>query len=60
MPKQKAYTTAKPNKNGLILTLNKQQLDKKIRKTSAPASQLHLNKKAYNRKEKHPKKTFTE
>lgn len=60
MPKQKTYTSKKPNKNGLILTLNKQQLDKKIRKSAAPASQMHLNKKAYNRKEKHPKNTVAE
>ena len=60
MPKQKAYTAIKPNKNGHILTLNKQELDKKIRKISAPASQPHKSKKAYNRKQKHPKKTVAE
>lgn len=53
MPKQKAYTATKPNKNGLFLIVDKQKLDKKIRKISAPASQPHKSKKVYNRKVKY-------
>ncbi|MFA6161503.1 MAG: hypothetical protein WCT54_04615 [Patescibacteria group bacterium] len=38
-----------------ILTINQREIEKKIRKTAAPASRLHKNKKAYSRKTKHPK-----
>ncbi|MEK7655094.1 MAG: hypothetical protein AAB386_00215 [Patescibacteria group bacterium] len=55
MPKSRSYATKPEKGRRIVVRFNVRDIEKKIRKPYAPTTKVHVSKKTYRRKAKHPK-----
>ncbi|MBU0540082.1 hypothetical protein KKF59_03230 [Patescibacteria group bacterium] len=56
MPKLRSHPSTPEKNRRIVVRISVRDIEKKIRKPHAPPTKIHVSKKTYRRKPKHPKK----
>jgi len=59
MPKSKIHTVQAPKDGQNVVMVDVREIERRIRRPGVPGVRIHRSKKAYSRKQKHPKNDVT-